>query len=96
MKDYFKIFGISKNSSQEEIDKQYRNLVLKYHPDKNPEAVDKFKEIQEAYEFLKVRKSSFSFSSKNSVDDIFDNLFSKIFGDQKSNISSKIRLKIYS
>jgi molecular chaperone DnaJ len=95
MKDYFKILGIKKNSTQEEINKAYRNLVLQYHPDKNTssEAIEKFKEIQEAYEFLKIHKPSFSFASKNSVDDVFDNLFSKIFGDQKNN-SSKVRLKI--
>lgn len=97
MKDYHKILGLSKNATQEEIDKAYRSLVLKYHPDKSPDDLnaDKFKEIQEAYEFLKSSKASFSFNNKNSVDDIFDNIFSKFFGDQKTkNNSSKVRLKI--
>jgi molecular chaperone DnaJ len=97
MKDYHKILGVNKNSTQEEIDKAYRSLVLKHHPDKNlGQTTDKFKQIQEAYEFLKNSKASFfSFNNKNSVDDIFDNIFSKFFGDQKiNNNSSKVRLKI--
>jgi molecular chaperone DnaJ len=97
MKDYYKILGLRTNSSQEEVDKAYRKLVLKYHPDRNEnqqEFIDKFKEIQEAYEFLS-KKSPISFKTRNSVDDIFDNMFSKFFGDQKiNNNSSKVRIKI--
>ena len=53
-KNYYKILGINKNSSQEDIKKAYRNLALKYHPDKNkhPDASQKFKEISEAYQIL--------------------------------------------
>jgi curved DNA-binding protein len=54
-KDYYKILGINKNSSEEEIKKAYKKLALQYHPDKNPgnkEAEEKFKEINEAYEVL--------------------------------------------
>lgn len=54
-KDYYKILGIERNASQEEIKKQYRKLALKYHPDKNPgdkAAEEKFKEISEAYQVL--------------------------------------------
>ncbi len=53
-KDYYKILGIDKNASYDEIKKAYRRLAAKYHPDKNksPDAEKKFKEIQKAYEVL--------------------------------------------
>ena len=54
-KDYYKILGVDKKASQDEIKKAYRKLAVKYHPDKNPgkkEAEAKFKEIGEANEVL--------------------------------------------
>ena len=54
-KDYYEILGVKKDSTSEEIKKSYRNLALKYHPDRNPdnkESENKFKEISEAYEIL--------------------------------------------
>jgi curved DNA-binding protein len=52
--DYYKILGVSRNASQEDIKKAYRKLARKYHPDvnKTAEAESKFKEIGEAYEVL--------------------------------------------
>ncbi len=52
--DYYKILGVTKSATQEEIKKAYRKLALQYHPDKNKtrEAEDKFKEINHAYEVL--------------------------------------------
>jgi curved DNA-binding protein len=53
--DYYKILGIDKNATEEEIKKAYRKLARKFHPDLNPndkEAERKFKEINEANEVL--------------------------------------------
>lgn len=57
-KDYYKILGISRSATEDEIKKAYRKLALKYHPDKNKtkEAEEKFKEIAEAYEVLSDKK----------------------------------------
>lgn len=54
MKDYYKILGVEKTASKDEIGKAYRKLASKYHPDLNQEAsaIEKFKEIAEAYEIL--------------------------------------------
>merc|ERR1711936_617258 len=53
-KDYYKVLGVARGASDEEIKKCYRKLALKYHPDKNhtPGAEEKFKEIGEAYDVL--------------------------------------------
>jgi curved DNA-binding protein len=53
--DYYKILGISKNASDQDIKKAYRKLARKYHPDLNPNdkvAEKKFKEVNEANEVL--------------------------------------------
>ncbi len=54
-KDYYSILGVDKNASREQIQKAFRKLARKYHPDVNPgdkTAEDKFKEINEAHEVL--------------------------------------------
>lgn len=54
-KDYYKILGVSKNATKEEISQAFRKLARKYHPDVNPgdkNAEEKFKEINEAHEVL--------------------------------------------
>ena len=54
-KDYYKILGVGKEASQEEIKKAFRQLARKYHPDVNQgnkEAENKFKEINEAFQVL--------------------------------------------
>lgn len=55
-KNYYKILGVSEKASPDEIKKAYRNLALKYHPDRNAhkkeEAEERFKEISEAYYVL--------------------------------------------
>jgi molecular chaperone DnaJ len=54
-RDYYDVLGVSQNSSADEIKKAYRQMALKYHPDRNPgnkEAEERFKEAAEAYDVL--------------------------------------------
>jgi len=52
--DYYKTLGIERNAGQDEIQRAYRKLARKYHPDinKSGDAEDNFKRINEAYEVL--------------------------------------------
>jgi molecular chaperone DnaJ len=95
-RDYYEILGISRNASESELKKAYRQLALKFHPDKNdgdPEAEEKFKEAAEAYEVLKDpnKRQTYDqfgheglkksgFSGPQGFEDIFSS-FGDIFGD---------------
>ena len=55
LKNYYDILGVSEKADADEIKKVYRKLAQKYHPDRNPdnpEAEERFKEVQEAYDVL--------------------------------------------
>src|SRR3989339_2189326 len=56
MKNYYKILGVEKEASEEDIKKAYRKLAHEYHPDKAGGNANKFKEISEAYEILSDRE----------------------------------------
>jgi len=62
--DPYKILGVDRNSSQDEIKKAYRKLSLQYHPDKNPQGVEKFKEIASAYELINTEEKRQKFERK--------------------------------
>ncbi len=58
-RDYYEILGIERSADEAAIKRVYRNLAMKYHPDRNPEdaeAVEKMKEINEAYAVLSDRQ----------------------------------------
>ncbi len=67
-KDYYKILGIGKKADEKEIKSAYRKLARKYHPDVNkaPEAVEKFKDINEAYEVLSDKEKRYRYDSLGS------------------------------
>jgi DnaJ-class molecular chaperone len=77
-KDYYKILGVPRNASEQDIKKAYRKLAMQYHPDRNPGkeewANEKFKEINEAYGVLgdPEKKSQYDrFGTVGDIGDIF-------------------------
>ncbi len=95
-KDYYEILGVKRDASPEEIKKAYRQLAMKYHPDRNPgdrKAEERFKEIGTAYEVLSDPKKrdlydrrgqagldDIGFEGFQSTEDVFSR-FGSIFGD---------------
>src|SRR3989344_4342602 len=66
-KDHYKILGVNKNSSEEEIKKAYRKLAHQHHPDKKTGDEAKFKEINEAYQVLSDRKKRHQYDTYGSA-----------------------------
>ena len=59
-RDYYEVLGVAKDASLDEVKKSYRQLALKYHPDRNPDdkaAEESFKEASEAYQIISNEES---------------------------------------
>lgn len=108
--DPYRVLGVDRKASQDDISKAYRSLAAKHHPDRNPgnveEASARFKEVTAAWEMIGTEENrrrhdfygshsaSFSFRSRNSVDDVFDNLFSQFFGGANKQGPSSARSRV--
>lgn len=93
MKDPYEVLGVAKTATSEEIQKAYRRLAAKTHPDANPdpEASEKFKELSAAYELLSDESkraqydqmgragSGFRFQQRGPVDDYFNQIYRQHF-----------------
>ena len=67
-KDYYKVLGVQRNASEDEVKKAYRKLARKYHPDvsKEKDAKEKFQEVSEAYETLRDKEKRAAYDSLGS------------------------------
>jgi molecular chaperone DnaJ len=96
-RDYYEVLGVSRAAGDDEVKKAYRKLALKLHPDKNPgpEAEERFKELNEAYQVLSdpQRRAQYDrfghaafeqggtgFDFAGGFDDILGDLFGDFFG----------------
>jgi len=72
-RDYYETLGVEKNASNEEIKKAYRQLALKYHPDRNSSdkgAEKKFKEMNEAYQVISDSEKRARYDQYGSADGV--------------------------
>ncbi|MBF0564379.1 MAG: molecular chaperone DnaJ [Nitrospirae bacterium] len=94
MKDYYSILGVARDASPDELKKAYRQLALKFHPDRNPdnkESEEKFKEINEAYSCLSDANKRSNYDRFGTADGAgvdfgnfsssFTDIFDDFFGD---------------
>ena len=92
MKDYYDILGVSRDAAADDVKKAFRQLAMKYHPDRNPEdkeSEDKFKEINEAYSCLSDPQKRAHYDRFGSAEGMggsysgagFGDIFEDIFGD---------------
>jgi len=96
-RDYYEVLGVAKTATDKELKKAYKRLAMKCHPDRNPDdasAVEKFKELQEAYDILgdDQKRGAYDQYGHAGVDqsrggggpqdfgDVFGDMFGDIFG----------------
>ena len=98
-RDYYEVLGLQRNATQEQIKQAYRQLALKWHPDRNtaPDATDRFKEVAEAYAVLSDQTKRAQYdttghagvSERWSTEDIFRDFdFGDFFGGRMGDIGS--------
>jgi len=98
-RDYYEVLGVERTATQEQIKQAYRQLAMKWHPDRNtaPDAADKFKEIAEAYAVLSDQTKRQAYdttghagvSERWSTEDIFRDFdFGDFFGGRSGDIWS--------
>jgi molecular chaperone DnaJ len=106
MKDYYEILGVSRDASDMDIKKAFRQLALKYHPDRNPEnkeSEDKFKEANEAYSCLSDPAKRAHYDRFGTAEGVgagygpfgagFGDIFEDIFGDFFGTFSGQRRAR---
>ena len=104
MEDFYKILGITKNASKEEIKKSYRKLSMKHHPDRGGNK-EMFQKINEAYQILgdERKKMSYDMQRENPLGGIFgqqdmgnmDGLFKMFFGGQMPQMGEPPMVQIF-
>ena len=88
MKNYYEILEVSPNASHEVIEKAYRTLAKKYHPDTQQKnnthfAENKFRELNEAYEILSNHTLRKQYDSKLGFISNNDNLYNNLYSEQE-------------
>ena len=90
MNNYYEILGVSKDATQDDIKKAYRKLAIQYHPDKNPDGAEKFKEIATAYDAIGDETKRKDYDNRlnnpfagNNGGMSYEDLISQMFGGQR-------------
>ncbi|HLA00032.1 MAG TPA: DnaJ domain-containing protein, partial [Thermodesulfovibrionales bacterium] len=106
MKDYYEILGVPRDVSEADLKKAFRQLALKYHPDRNPgdkEAEETFKEMNEAYSCLSDTEKRANYDRFGTAEAVgagfgafttgFGDVFEDLFGDFFGTISGQRRTR---
>lgn len=106
MKDYYEILGVSRDASDAEIKKAFRQLAMECHPDRNPSnknAEEKFKEVNEAYSCLSNPEKRDNYDRFGTPEGVgqgfgpfgagFEDIFDDVFGDFFGTFSGRRRAR---